>query len=440
MKTRKGWLIRRGKTYHAAWKVSGKLFTKSTGETDKRKAKTRLAEIMRPFLVEDEARTLESVKARIEGAKAELASIDEARHPPLTLVQAWDAYLRAPTATGKKRPEGHRPDSSKATLGQYEFQFAAFVRWVETRPGVKTMANVTTDCARDYAAHLERTVGPATFNKHIALLELVWTVLAKPGRVTANPWRQVGRKLAVAQSRRELTVDELRRVCDAAEGELRTLLAIGLYSGLRLGDAATLRWEETDLVRGELRRIPNKTARRNPHPVIVPIHPMLAAMLAKIPEDDRKGFVLPGMAAAYNRRREIVARIVQDHLKACGIQTVKPGTGGDTDKRAVIEAGYHSLRHSFVSLCRASNVPLSVVESIVGHTSPAMTRHYTHTGVEAARAAVAALPSVLGDVPAALPPADPADAIRERVKAIAEGMTALTWKSARAELLVLANG
>ena len=53
----------------------------------------------------------------------------------------------------------------------------------------------------------------------------------------------------IANSRRELTIDELRKVCQTATGELRTLLALGIYSGLRLGDCATLRWGEVDLPR-----------------------------------------------------------------------------------------------------------------------------------------------------------------------------------------------
>ncbi len=50
-------------------------------------------------------------------------------------------------------------------------------------------------------------------------------------------------------SHRELTIEELRQVCSAATGELRTLFAIGLYSGLRLADAVTLQWGEVELIR-----------------------------------------------------------------------------------------------------------------------------------------------------------------------------------------------
>lgn len=50
---------------------------------------------------------------------------------------------------------------------------------------------------------------------------------------------------------------------------------------------------------------------------------------------------------------------------------------------------------------------ISVVESIVGHSSPAMTRHYTHTGEAAAIAAVTALPSLIGEETKALQAAAP---------------------------------
>ncbi|MFM1551463.1 MAG: tyrosine-type recombinase/integrase [Lentisphaeria bacterium] len=54
--------------------------------------------------------------------------------------------------------------------------------------------------------------------------------------------------------------------------------------------------------------------------------------------------------------------------------------------------GFHSLRHSFVSFCANAGVPLSTVQKLIGHGSPAMTRHYHHLSDEAAQSAMAALP------------------------------------------------
>jgi integrase len=270
------------------------------------------------------------------------------------------------------------------------------------------------------------------------LLTLVFRVVKRKAKITDNPWEEIQRKRLVTHSRRELTVDELRTVCQSAAGELRVLLALGVYSGLRLGDCATLRWGETDLRRSIITRIPNKTGRRNPKPVIVPIHPVLLAMLNELPADNRGEYVLPELAALYAERIDAITDRVQAHFKACGIKVWKPGTGPDSKegKRAVIEVGFHSLRHTFVSLCRESNAPLAVVESIVGHSSPAMTRHYTHVGELAAGRAVGLLPSVMSQDKPVENKRTP-EAILSEARAIAESMSSKTWKAKREALLAL---
>ena len=105
-------------------------------------------------------------------------------------------------------------------------------------------------------------------------------------------------------------------------------------------------------------------------------------------------------------------------------------TSDPSGKRAVLQVGFHSLRHSFVSLCRESNAPLSVVESIVGHSNPAMTRLYSHTSEAAAVKAIAALPSLTGGN--AEPTKEPAP---QWVIEIAEGLNSRNWKQVKAELL-----
>ena len=225
----------------------------------------------------------------------------------------------------------------------------------------------------------------------------------------------------------------MRKICQTATGELQTLLALGIYSGLRLGDCATLRWGEVDIKRGMIRRIPNKTARRNPKPVIVPIHPILDDMLAGTPLDQRREYVLPEMAALYAHNICAVTDKVQGHFKACGITLHKPGTGKD-GKRAVIEVGFHSLRHTFVSLCRESNAPLAVVESIVGHSNPSMTRHYTHVGELAAGRAVALLPSVMSEAKPQHSKRQEFEILRE-IKTIVESMSGDNWREKRTALL-----
>jgi integrase len=156
-------------------------------------------------------------------------------------------------------------------------------------------------------------------------------------------------------------------------------------------------------------------------------------MLAVTPLNKRGEYVLPEMAALYIHRTDMVTDMVQRHFKACGITLHKPGTGTD-NKRAVIEVGFHSLRHTFVSLCRESNAPLAVVESIVGHSNPSMTRHYTHVGELAAGRAVALLPSVMSEAKQEPTKREEGEILRE-IQAIVKTISAKNWREQKAALL-----
>jgi integrase len=431
MKRRTGYLFKRGSNFYVSWKVNGKLFMKALRDdngqpiTAKREAEIARDKFMLPIATGDEAAVLESISGRLEGRKAELTKWQDEQHPPLSIGQTWSEFLASP----------NRPDSGKSTLRQYEFQWQAFADWMqEKHADAPTLREVTKEIAEKYASSLNHgRFSPSTYNKHLNLLTLVFRVVKHKAKLTGNPWEEIQRKRLVTNSRRELTIEELRKVCQTAKGELQTLLAVGLYTGLRLGDCATLQWGEVDLVRGIIRRVPNKTARRNPKPVLVPIHSALRDMLAATPPDHRHDYVLPETAALYNHRTDMVTDLIQRHFKTCGITLHKPGTGTE-GKRAVIEVGFHSLRHSFVSMCRESNAPLAVVESIVGHSNPSMTRHYSHVGELAAGRAVALLADVMSEATTE-PIKRGQDEILRDVQAVLREMTAKNWRDKKAALL-----
>ena len=88
----------------------------------------------------------------------------------------------------------------------------------------------------------------------------------------------------------------------AATGELRVLFAVGAYTGLRLGDCATLRWDAVDMAARTLTVTPRKTARRRMAlPVTIPLHPSLHAVLGETPQGMRHGAVMPQTASDYVR-------------------------------------------------------------------------------------------------------------------------------------------
>jgi integrase len=170
---------------------------------------------------------------------------------------------------------------------------------------------------------------------------------------------------------------------------------------------------------------------------MIPMHPVLRAMLSEIPAPDRGEYVLPETSALYLKARSALKDRVQAHFEAQKVKTIRETPG--LRQRALVDVGFHSLRHSFVSLSREANAPLSVVESIVGHSNPAMTRLYTHTSEAAAGAAVASLPDITGKITVtpALPVADAGTVLKGKIRELVEKLTPKTANHVKQEILSL---
>ena len=194
---------------------------------------------------------------------------------------------------------------------------------------------------------------------------------------------------------------ELRRLLAAANGEWHKLLLVGIYTGLRLGDCCRLDWSQVNLAEGVIQVVPKKTRRHHQRLVTIPIHQALGEALmggeVKVKGEGEQrncslsGPVLPTVAAMYEESRGRVAGMLARIFKAANI-TMSVKVEGR--KHLTPEATFHSLRHTFVSFAANAGVPLHIVQSIVGHESTAMTRHYYHENLAALRQAVKAIPSL----------------------------------------------
>lgn len=401
-----GTIQKHGRTYRATWVVDGVRFTRSTGTADRREAEKRLAEFVAPYYLKKEsvkdiraAKKAEEVgmdataDALVQSAKGKRA---EAGRISVPLSGAWEAFNSSLA----------RKSVSKEVNRIYESRWGVFEEWMgKTHPGVVGLAEVSSEMAEEFMQGIKQKRSAKTFNDYRVLLSQIWKVLDKAaGLDGVNPWREIAALEKNTHQRRELTAEELMRVVATLEGEMRTLFAIGIYTGLRMGDAVNLSWGAVDLLRGFIQWTPHKTAKHGTV-VRIPLFPALAAILAETPEQSRRGLVLPGLAAEYREHNQYTSERIRRAFEAAGIET-QGETGRKNLKtktmRKAVEVGFHSLRHTFVSLCANAGVPLHIVQAIVGHTNAAMTAHYFHVSDEALRGAVAVLPDVF-KAPAALP-------------------------------------
>jgi len=411
MKKRTGYLYKRGSTYYLEYKVDGTRHRQSLNTGVKRDAEIEASRIMAPYHAEETVDIIATVKTRLERATATAAALGDSVH----LGEAWQCYMGAE----KRKAPG------PGTLKDYEAIYYAFKRWFnETEPEACAMRDVTTEHCRAFLKHLDhdRKLSGDRVNKHLVFLRAMFALLLKPAALLANPWDGIQKKEHTASHRRPLTVEEMKAIIEAAEGELKTLFMLGTFTGLRMGDCATLKWGEVDLVRAIIHRIPRKTSRKGVA-VTIGIPAILGAHLATLP---RQGpFIVPELARMYLDRKEYLSRRIQAHFVKCGIDTQGEGAG----KRASCIAGFHSLRHSFVSMHAQAGTSQAIMQKLVGHGNAAMTQHYTTIDETTARTAAAALPVIIGDAE------EKRDPIPAWAKKLIKGMSAKNWKERKTELM-----
>ena len=360
--------------------INGKRYCRSTRTKDRDQAERVLQRFLAPF------------------------GLGEHRLP---LADVWLEYVKSP----------NRNELAKVTLDGKRQVWMQFAKWMEHfYLPVKDLAGVTADMIGEYLACLRADVCASTYNGRVCVLREIFRVLAKKAGLEEDPWEGVKLRPEDSHSRRELTRDELRRLLDAAKKsgeEWHKLILVGIYTGLRLGDCCRLDWSQINIAEGVIQLMPQKTKRHHQRIVTIPVHQALGQALLGLNEKckmkneelNEDGFslipqphtssltgpVLPTVAEMYGRARWQVSHELSRIFRAANITTSVRIEGRC---RKTPEATFHSLRHTFVSFAANAGVPLHIVQSIVGHESTAMTRHYYHENLAALKSAVAAIPTL----------------------------------------------
>lgn len=377
----RGTLVKRGNTYYGRWVVAGKVHTASLKTSLYKEAEQALREKMKLYVARDEEASLANAVARLSKARETVAEL-EAQEVVLPLKSAFSAFKSKMATT------------SPETMAMYESQFGRFENWIAANePTMKEMREVTPQIAQRFMDDVAVRFSSNTHNKYLSLMRLIWRKLSKRIQAKCDPWADIERRAnGKSSGRRALTVAELSKVCALLDGEMKILFALGIYTGLRLADCALLKWESVDLKNRLLHVLPHKTARTGKL-VTVSIHPTLERMLIEAANGSDSPYVMPHTADDYEHRNEQVVDRIQAVFEKAGIRT-KAEVKGYSRKVTVV--GFHSLRHTFVSLCGNGGMPLAYVQSIVGHSSPMMTSHYFHADAEAHREQLnAALPDLI---------------------------------------------
>jgi len=358
-----------GRPWLGRWVFKGQVYYKSTGETDKKRALKVLERITRPYRDAREEDAIRNLQNR-------LIELQERRtRNELLVTDIWDEFAK----------KLKNDDVTDDTTSRYETAVRLMEKWMMTR--VKFAKDITPKLAEEYLENMFSTVGVATYNIRLVLFKRVWKSLNTDFQLCKDTWENFKKKKSVKSSRRPMTISEIAKVIDKAETiDMKLLLTIGTYTGLRISDCAMVKWSDIDFERKILKALPIKTRKHMEAPLEIPIHPTLMKMLEAAPHNGE--YVSEANASTYLAGH--LSGHVVDLFKKCGFQTSEKVNG-----KTKLICGFHSLRHTFVSM--AINVGMSplLVQKIVGHSAVNMTEHYFHENAEKAAEGINAMPDVM---------------------------------------------
>ena len=300
----------------------------------------------------------------------------------ITLEQAWNMYIELP----KKHSQ------SKRTIQDYESMWNKLKIWAKDN-SIKYLHDIDDQTAIKFTTKLHKDkLSPRRYNLYLTFFTHLYKLLATPVGLTENPWQSIDRMELNTISKKPLSQDQLQKLFNTAKGEFLILFYLGCYTALRLGDCCQLKWSLIDFSDDCLTIMPSKTKKKGKE-IIIPLNQHLLKILTDLKDNNNKSdYILPNLAEKYQTGRQNVVRSIQKTFRDAGIETqVKREETG----RSQAVFGFHSFRHSFVTLLSNENIPRHVVMDMVGHSTTVVHQVYQHVETSQKKQAIKKLPKIV---------------------------------------------
>lgn len=225
-----------------------------------------------------------------------------------------------------------------------------------------------------------RGVQPRTLNNIIQAVRVPVTDWARRHRAP-DPLQYLQRVADHPRERGTMTVEEIAKIIalEGAEPRAKAGALLAGLCGLRMGEVRGLRWADVDEAAGTLHivgnfidpreglKAPKYGSRRS---VPLPDAVLDAIRLCRAVAPPNALFVL------WNERTHSLPS--SRDLYQRGFRKLLESIGIAEEERQRRNLVFHGLRHTFVSLSRATGIPDWIAMRLAGHKSLAMTERYSH--------------------------------------------------------------
>ena len=269
----------------------------------------------------------------------------------LNRLELSDVWAKFPYNVTQKNGE---TAISEKSVKVYKTIWSRFVDYMAGK--VVYLDEVTPEQAKGFIDQLCQKYAGATVNKHIKTCR----VIIRLAGIERCPFRGMQLKRENTKHYDAIPADAYQEIIDNATGEIRGMITMGCFTGLRFNDVRTMEWSSLSRDLTEMHRLTEKGQTW----VSFPIHPVLREELAMTPESERTGYVFPGSATA------IAGKASDKGHSRANLQVNK----------ALGKYSFHCLRTSFATMCAKQDVPRENVRDWLGHKCAEVTKVYERWG------------------------------------------------------------
>jgi len=282
--------------------------------------------------------------------------------------------------------------TSKATFAKYKQVGTAFVASLGKRADFPLNALGAPDVTTYRDKLIQKGLSAASVTNLLKVLSVAFEAAEREGLIPQNPVKAVKRPSETEKHEREaFTVDQLRALLAAAEGDWQGCILFGFHTSLRLRDITQLKWENFDLDSRTYSVRTSKTKRSH----TAGLHPDLSQWLAGRIQGVPKACAFPELAGKQGGGESGLSKQFKRIMERAGIkgQLMRRATG--KAGRNVSSLSFHSLRHTCATMQAAQGVPEELRMVHLGHSTKAAHKIYTHRELTQLRDIAASVPSIL---------------------------------------------
>ncbi len=252
-------------------------------------------------------------------------------------------------------------ESERATKRSLRQDKVRLARAVERFGAHRLVGTLTADDLAAWRDELRAKYSEATVNRHLAAMRSALNLASDRGHVHQDPFRGIRLSPERGARNRVCSPDEYRALLEGAYLELRLLIAIGYWTGMRLGEIVGA--QRIDKKARSIRLTAAETKEADTKSVPLPTDAI--TVIDEMPKRlDGRWFTYT--ANTYSRHfADLCAKLKIDGLR------------------------FHDLRHTAVTSMRRAGVDLLTIQRITGHKAIQTLKRYSHVTEDDLSAAMA---------------------------------------------------